>query len=780
MKEPAVSIQMIIDPTDKNLIGGQNIAGGVVIADCGTLEAKIFNSSTEVLKEFTQQGKITRQTDTTIIHAAAIADIMPVFLKRSFDDDGTRKGFGVLLSGKRKDKEDTLTFELDSLEGNYGRSIEVKTTPDEGDPYVIGSVVAIDSTGSTGAVDSGVNGVKASELTISPLNKFNNISFQLKDSDGGEIADPIKSISYIYVTDPSGDEYYLPFSSGIKYDKTNGVVKAETGEYSVGSSITIVLNEDCYIDLAKVIFSQKVTSEEIFMKNDELLDIRYSFLINKSLSGNRVIDPIKFKIAVAGKLFYNASVEAPTSDEFELVAVEGIDRNSSDRFIIDSINNLLDNVYIDFDGTANGKVYGIGSAVNLSPVEESADYDNSIVGDKSGTPEWSTSINDYVLLLWSVSPASVSFSGKVTKNTEDPENLIDVLVTTAVRNYEYSGSLDPEYINAYGANQSIENINDYEGIPFNVRVINTKTGEVPSSDTFDGTPLISFGAMNIGKGDSISTRKASLEDLCNIDSAKIAFLCPFGYVNNAYITKLVTYNPKIWSFSPIGLYVYKKDVEVVKASRPAISTEYAMIMAPHDKSNSMTDWVVDMTLEVAYLARIQSNASKFCEFAPMLGKENATFAITRPSVIFTKPQRESLLDSRIMTLITRNSQNISYLNKNKCSGEDNILSEDQNIRMACKINRDLDTLLEPIIGKYNIEDTRNLVLKTINNYFEQNILNQVYSIDSYKPVCDESNNTADIRANNQLVVDLSVTYLNAIYEVLVYHRALNVASSNEA
>ena len=179
--------------------------------------------------------------------------------------------------------------------------------------------------------------------------------------------------------------------------------------------------------------------------------------------------------------------------------------------------------------------------------------------------------------------------------------------------------------------------------------------------------------MNIGKGDSVSTRKASLEDLCNIDSAKIAFLCPFGYVNNAYITKLVTYNPKIWAFSPIGLYVHKKDVEVVKASRPAISTEYAMIMAPHDKSNSMTDWVVDMTLEVAYLARIQSNASKFCEFAPMLGKENATFAITRPSVIFTKPQRESLLDSRIMTLITRNSQNISYLNKNKCSGEDNIL-----------------------------------------------------------------------------------------------------------
>ena len=92
----------------------------------------------------------------------------------------------------------------------------------------------------------------------------------------------------------------------------------------------------------------------------------------------------------------------------------------------------------------------------------------------------------------------------------------------------------------------------------------------------------------------------------------------------------------------------------------------------------------------------------------------------------------------------------------------------------------MDTLLEPIIGKYNIEDTRNLVLKTINNYFEQNILNQVYSIDSYKPVCDESNNTADIRANNQLVVDLSVTYLNAIYEVLVYHRALNVASSSEA
>lgn len=782
MKEPSVSIQMIIDPTDKNLIGGQNIAGGVIIADCGTLEAKTFNSSTEVLKEFTQQGKITRQTDTTIIHAAAIADIMPVFLKRSFDDDGTRKGFGVLLSGKRKDKEDTLTFELDSLSGNYGKSIEVKTTPEEGDPYVIGSVIATESIGSTGAIESGANGVKAIELSVSPLNKFNNISFKLKDSEGGEIEDPIKSISYIYVTDAAGDEYYIPFSSGISYDKTNGVVKAETGEYNAGSSITIVLSEDCYIDLFKTIYSQQVTSEEIFMKNDELLDECYDFIVTKQASDSRVFDPIKFKIAVAGKLFYNASVDAPEVDGLELIAVEGIDRNSSDRVIIDSINKLLTNVYIDFNGTLENKVYGMQSVGNIDVIKTDAGYDNSISSKSASdqSPVWSTSIYDYVLLLWSINPSSVNFSGKVSKSTEDPENLIDVLVTTAVRNYEYSGSLDPEYINAYGANQFIENINDYDGIPFNVKVINSRSGEVPTSDTFLGTPLISFGAMNIGKGDSISTRKAALEDLCDVDNAKIAFLCPFGYVNNAYITKMVTYGPKIWAFSPIGLYVHKRDVEVVKASKPAISTEYAMIMAPHDKSNSMADWVVDMTLEVAYLSRIMSNASKFCEFAPMLGKENATFAITKPSVIFTKTQREALLDSRIMTLITRNSQNISYLNKNKCSGEDNILSEDQNIRLACKINRDLDTLLEPIIGKYNIEDTRNLVLKTINNYFEQNILNQVYSIDSYKPVCDESNNTADIRANNQLVVDLSVTYLNAIYEVLVYHRALNVASSSEA
>lgn len=501
MKEPSVSIQMTVRDLANTVISGQNIAAGTIIADCGPITPQIYNSSTTVLQAYTPSGKITRDIDPTVVHAAAIADIMPVFINRVYKDNGVRGGIVV---------------------------------------------------------------------------------------------------------------------------KSTGIPAAQT------------------------------------FKDDQ-----------------------------------------PCTSAGEETTVEG-----AEMYII------------------------------------------------------------------ATSPSTANFTASLSKHTDD-EKMIDLTVVTPSRTYEYTGSLDPDYVNSYGANQYIENINDYDNIPFHVYVVGT------------GNPIaftnVNFGAVEKSEGAiELTDRKATVDKLMEDDEIKPAFLCPFGYTNAGYLQYLVSYGPKNHVFVPIGLMVDKNDAEVIKAACPTLTSDYAIVMAPYDKSTSMTDYAYPMSLEVAYLRKIESNKAKRCEFAPMMGKTNSSMDITKLSVKLTKSTREALLDKNIMSIVSRKSDSSLYLNKNVCSGGHNtILSEDQNIRLACKINRDLDELLEPILGKFNTQETRSRVTTTIKNYFNDNILNQVYSIDSYTIVCDDSNNPAYIRANGQLVVDVSVTYLNTIYQVLVYHKALDVNSNAE-
>jgi len=759
MKEPSVSVQMIVDttPNVSIAVSGQNIAGGVIIADCGTLEPKMFYSSAEVLKEFTKSGRITRTTDTTLIHAAAIADVMPVVLKRSFDDDGTRAGFGIYNNAI--DFNDNLNISV--IDPSLDNDDQAKLIAGE-DIEINGAKISASDFGSTPYSTGENGGISAKNFKITSPRSFNNVKLIIENQF------TLANFNYAYVLDEVGEENYIPLSD-VEYSSDTGSLSIKTGEYESGNSIVLVFTAATTISEFDLIDKSFITYEECYFKNGNLLKYKQDMTFTSNYI--TTFNPMRFCIGIDKCYYYNEITGDPQITSYTGIALEGITKDSSIRNVIDAINKQLKNGYVDFDGT-NFKVY---SEVQYSTISTVTGIDNTT---GASTSIINPSGNGISFELIAKYPSSVDFSAKVGPNPED-SNLIDVTVITANRTYEYSGSTDNEYVNAYGANQFIENINDYQGIPFEVHVIPNQSGEIPSSSSILQTPSIAFGKMNIGLGVDLSTRKAALESLVEKEIAKIAFLCPFGYPNNGYLQKLASYNTKIWAFTPVGLYVDKDDAEMIIANRPALSTEYAIMLAPHDKSTLMTDWVTDMSLEVAYLTKVTSNAAKSCEFAPMMGKDNSTLQVTKPSVVFSRTTRERLLDARIMSLITRDSEGISFLNKNQCTGGNTILAEDQNARLACKINRDLDILLEPVIGKYNTDEMRDRVDRMIKTYFENNILNQVYSIDSYTVTCDETNNPPEIRANNQLVVDLSVTYLNAIYEVLVYHRALDVASNNQ-
>jgi len=756
MKEPSVSIQMIVDTIASSAVSGQNIAGGVVIADCGTIEPKVFYSSTEVLREFTKSGAITRKTDTTLIHAAAIADIMPVLLKRAYADNKVRAGFGIYKKEVENNEETQV-----ALTGFT--SINAGVFYDVTDQGVLKGRVAFDGPSLTASSD----GVTCQSVTLESVDHFNRAKLIISDPSVFNIS----TYRYAYLTDQYGEETYLR-PDQVTYEAPYfGELTAKLdNEVPEGTKITFVFSADVEVNEIDSIFADPYTFTECYFKDGEPMTWKQDMNLEVT-----TINPMNFVIGINNVVYYNSNVAAPALTDYTLVGVDNITRYSTVRNIVDAINKLTNEFYLDYDGT-NFKVFSL-TKFDAMPQDAQGIINTSIANPS--TQYVAAAGQGFSIEIYSRYPSSIDFSGRVTKSTTNPD-LIDVTVVTASRTYEYTGSTDPEYVNEYGVNQWIGNINEYDGIPFQINVVKDAQGAVTPSNEILNTPTIAFGKMNVVDSSDLTSRKAALEELCDQDEVKMAFLCPFGYPHNGYLAKMATYNTKIWAFSPIGMYCYSDDPEAIIAQRPNLSTEYAMIMAPHDKSTLMTDWVTDMSLEVAYLAKVTSNAAKFCEFAPMMGKDNATLNITKPSVKFRKSTREKLLDARIMSLVTRSSEGISYINKNQCSGGNTILAEDQNVRLACKINRDIDTLLEPILGRFNTEETRSRVTSIINNYMTNNITNQVYSIESYTVICDESNNPANIRANNKLVVDLSVVYLNTIWEVVVYHRALDTqAAANQ-
>ena len=99
MREPSVSVQMIIKQSPTSAVTGDDIVAGVVVADNGPLKPTLYTRKSEVLKAFTPSAKILRSTNTTVIHAAAISEMLPVLLARAYDDDGTRGAIAVYNDG---------------------------------------------------------------------------------------------------------------------------------------------------------------------------------------------------------------------------------------------------------------------------------------------------------------------------------------------------------------------------------------------------------------------------------------------------------------------------------------------------------------------------------------------------------------------------------------------------------------------------------------------------------------------------------------------------------
>lgn len=636
MREPSVIIKMIVPPVSKVDINDENIAAGVIISEIGPTEPTLFRNDAELLKAFSPTATLTRNSDTTLIHAAAIAQFMPVYVCRSSINDDTKAGRAV---GKKGEDLQQTIFKKNGVV-LIGRE---KVTIDE------------------------------SKLAGSKLDF--NTDFFIR----------IGSKTYTW---------------GAK------TIAENISGFTPGDIVELKRNEDILDGSALDNIIRKINKLEPQIHLEKIGNSDFYIYANIDLHANRGY----------------TDNQAPNGVSYEYVqsTVSHID---ADQVLL----YLFSNNPGEQEFTAS--VYGIES---------------STIGLASG-------------------------------NTD----MLALEVITPRRSYNYEGSNNPEYVNRYGVSQYLENVNEYEGIEFEVNIV-YKDPFVLSEVQFRDAKSFTFGKRKVTKQASLESVKAALELLIDSEQYKPAFLCPFGYNNISYVNKLIELGSKILAFVPYGHITKVNDAEKIKTEVSGIAkSDNVMIMVPNDRNTSICGFPIDLSLEVAYLRRVQFNKGRGCEFAPMIGKTNGVLTVEKPSVILTKTVRESLLDAKVNSLVTNKSENINYLNKNKSlASSDDVLSEDQNKRLANKINRDLDTILGKYIGQFNTVSTRAQVTDEVKQYFTNNILNQVYSLyQAPTIICDDTNNTPDIIANNKLVVDVKCVYNNTIYEVIVYHRAFDVANN---
>lgn len=506
--------------------------------------------------------------------------------------------------------------------------------------------------------------------------------------------------------------------------------------------------------------------QKVFLKNDLLLDevVPFEFLVAPSLTS--------FELQVSTTIYYAGTLPALINASHTAVKVENFTTGKTNTEKIVNAINALEMLYhielisegeVNLAYTSQLKLYGVKGTTSPAILHASEIFEFQYASIASIDPDLVS------IYLFSNNYNDINYVGTLSIDKDNAE-LVQLVVKTTSRTYDYVGSLDSSYINAYGKNQFLENINAYDDIVFEVRVGNA-AGPIVSTTT-------SFGASIVLKYNTQGDMLIALDRLIDDDQYKPAYLCPFGYQGAGYLSSLISNGTASWAFTPIGLFTNVNDPEFIKSLKPGISSSNAICMAPHDISVSTADFPVKLSLEVAYLKKIQENKSRGCEFAPVMEVQNGTLSVDNPSVILTKSTREALLDAKIMSLVYKKPEASGYLNKNKSMASTfDVLTEEQNKRLANKINRDLEVLCRQFLGQYNNVSTRMNVTSLLNNYFNNNIFNQVYKLDRVTIICDDTNNDAAMEASGKLNIVVKGVYNNTIYDVEIFHRVYDVANA---
>jgi len=341
--------------------------------------------------------------------------------------------------------------------------------------------------------------------------------------------------------------------------------------------------------------------------------------------------------------------------------------------------------------------------------------------------------------------------------------------TLIVNSEEYLFSLTVGTADEFGRIVYIDYINDLIDIPFTIEVLDDTVALSALTETSFGATLLDANTM-----DDLFNLTTAIDLLVDQEEYRFDMMSAFGHTTVQYTSLLNNRCGDVGAFQyasiPSGITSVSQIKNYVASTN--IDSKRTCFISSSERNISLLGFEFILAGGVWATIKAAQNRIAGKEFAPMFSKNHAIIPVAKLTKVFTKTERESLLDDNINSITYRRDENIYYINDNRTKQvAKNMFSEDQNVRISNKIIKDLEIIYEQFLGQLNTPKTRADVEQSTKDYFRLNITSLEYGINDFIVQCDDENNPTLLIEQNKLAVRVAVKYNRSIKFVEVLNQA---------
>ena len=193
------------------------------------------------------------------------------------------------------------------------------------------------------------------------------------------------------------------------------------------------------------------------------------------------------------------------------------------------------------------------------------------------------------------------------------------------------------------------------------------------------------------------------------------------------------------------------------------------MLSPWDYDDGTTGFMFHASPSILYWETVSKNRRNNHEFRGTFGPEGGVCSIVNLAKEFTKTERQLLLTKKVNTIFRDLYLDSLYINDNKTKQSmDNVLSEENNVRLQIRISKAMPLILKQFVGRQNNSKTALEAESIINSWFRTTIVPMQFKCSDWKI------QVADVTdfSTNSMVVKIQVKFFNSIKYVEVYNEAL--------
>ena len=206
-----------------------------------------------------------------------------------------------------------------------------------------------------------------------------------------------------------------------------------------------------------------------------------------------------------------------------------------------------------------------------------------------------------------------------------------------------------------------------------------------------------------------------------------------------------------------------------KSSKINKNNSKIYMLSPWDFDDATTGFMFHASPSILYWEAISKNRRNNHEFRGAFGPEGGVCNVVNLEKEFTKTERQLLLTKKVNTIFHDMYLDSLYINDNKTKqDEDNVMSEENNVRLQIRISKAMPLILKQFVGRQNNAKTALEAEGIINSWFRSTIVPMRFKCSDWKV------QVADVTdfSTNTMTVKIQVKFFNSIKYVEVYNEAL--------